>query len=83
MGGVSANTAEGRPTRDKVMGVASRDSEGLYRVEHHCHRVIWVPAGDDSLEKRLFVCAHLEEAAQRGVRRWLGVIAVRLCRIGR
>ena len=51
MGGVSANTAEGRPTRDKAMGVASRDSEGLYRVEHHCHRVIWVPAGADSLKK--------------------------------
>ena len=71
------------------MGVASRDSEGLYRVEHHCHRVIWVPAGDDSLETRLFVCAHLEETGQRGVRRSLGVsatacrIAVRLCRIGR
>ena len=79
---MQADTAEGRPSRD-TMGVASRDSEGLYRVEHHCHRVIWVPAGDDSLEKRLFVCAHLEEAAQRGVRRWLGVIAVRLCRIGR
>ena len=49
------------------MGVASRDSEGLYRVEHHGHRVIWVPAGADSLKKRLLMCAHLEGAGHRGV----------------
>ena len=63
---MQADTAEGRPSRD-TMGVASRDSEGLYRVEHHCHRVICVPAGDDSLEKRLLACAHPEETGQRGV----------------
>ena len=38
--GVQAAAAEGGPTRDTAMGVASRDSEGLYRVEHHGHRVI-------------------------------------------
>ena len=58
--GVQAAAAEGGPTRDTAMGVASRDSEGLYRVEHHDHLVIWVPAGADSLKKRLLVCAHLE-----------------------
>ena len=39
--GVQAAAAEGGPTRDTAMGVASRDSEGLYRGEHHDHRVIW------------------------------------------
>ena len=63
--GVQAAAAEGG--RDTAMGVASLDSEGLYRVEHHGHRVIWVPTGDDSLEKRLLVCAHLEGIEHRGV----------------
>ena len=38
---VQAAAAEGGPTRDTAMGMASRDSEGLYRGEHHDHRVIW------------------------------------------
>ena len=63
--GVQAAAAEGGPTRDTAMGVASRNSEGLHRVEHH--RVIWVPAGADSLKKRMFVCAHLEGTGHRGV----------------
>ena len=41
--GVKAAAAEGGPTRDTAMGVALLDSEGLYRVEHHGHRMIWVP----------------------------------------
>ena len=49
--GVQAVAAEGGPTRDTALGVASLDSKGLYRVEHHVHRVIWVPAGADSLKK--------------------------------
>ena len=36
-------------------------------MEHHGHRVIWVPSGADSLKKRLLVCAHLEGAGHRGV----------------
>ena len=43
------------------------DSEGLYPVEDHGHRVIWVPAGGDSLNKQLLVCADLEEAGHHGV----------------
>ena len=65
--GVQAAATEGGPTRDTAMGVASLDSEGLYRVEHHVHRVIWVPAGADSLKKPLLVCAHLEGTGHRGV----------------
>ena len=38
--GVQAAAAEGEPTRDTAMGVASLDSEGLYRMDHHAHRVI-------------------------------------------
>ena len=50
-----------------ALGVVSLDSEGLYRVEHHGHRVIWAPAGGDSLKKRLLVRAYLEAAGHRGV----------------
>ena len=62
--GVQAAAAEGG--RDTAMGVASLDSEGLYRVEHHGHRVIWVPAGADSLKKRLLVCAPGGDRTPRG-----------------
>ena len=64
---VHAAVAEGGPTLDTTLEVASPDSEGLYRVEHHGHRVIWVPAGADSLMKGLLVCARLEGAGHRGV----------------
>ena len=65
--GVQVAAAEGGHTRDTAMGVASLDSEGLYRVEHHDHRVIWVLAGADSLKKRLLVFAHLEGFEHRGI----------------
>ena len=45
----------GGPTLDTALGVASLDSEGLYLVERHGHRVVWVPAGADFLTKRLLV----------------------------
>ena len=64
---MEAAAAEGGPTRDTAMGVASLDSEGQDRVEQHGHRVIWMPAGADPHEKRLLVCAHLEGAGHRGV----------------
>ena len=64
--GVQGAAAEGGPTLDTALGVASLDSEGV-RLEHHGHRVIGVPAGADSLKKRQLVCAHLEGAGHRGV----------------
>ena len=67
MHGAQGTVAEGGPTRDAAMGVASRDSEGFYRMEHHGHRVIWVPASADSLKKRLLVCPLLEGTGHRGV----------------
>ena len=36
-------------------------------MEYYGHRVIWVPAGADSLKKRLLVCAYLEGGGHRGV----------------
>ena len=57
----------GGPTLDTALGVASLDSEGLYRAEHHGHRAIWVPTGADSLKKLLLVHAHPEEAGHREV----------------
>ena len=84
---VQTAAAEGGPTRDTAWGVASLDSEGLYRVEHHGHRVIWVPSGADSVKKRLLVCAHLEAAGHRGVGATMAGTAcgsaARLCRISR
>ena len=87
---IRAATAEGGPALDTGMGVALLDSKGLYQVEHHGHRLIWVPAGVDSLTKRPLVCTHLEGTGHRGsMRRWLGSsgtacgIAARLCRISR
>ena len=47
--------------------MASLDSEGLYRLEHHGHRVIWVPTRPDLMKKRMLVCAHLEGTGHRGV----------------
>ena len=38
--GVQAAATEDGLTRDTAMRVASRDSEGLYRVEDHGHHVI-------------------------------------------
>ena len=72
--GVQAAAAEDGPTLDTALGLALLDSDGLYRVEHHGHRVIWVPAGADSLKKRLLVCAHLEGPDTAGsMPRWLGL----------
>ena len=65
--GVQAAAAEGGPTLRTGVGVASPDYEGLSRVERQGHRVIWVPAGADSLKKRLLVCAHLQGAGRREV----------------
>ena len=65
--GLQAAVAEGGSTRDTALRVASLDSEGLYRVEHHTHRVIWVPGGADSLKTRLLACGHLEGGGHRGV----------------
>ena len=64
---IQVAAAEGGPTLDTGLGVASLDCERLYRVERHGHRVIWVPSGAESLKKRLLVCAHLEGTGHRGV----------------
>ena len=42
------------------------DTTCLVWVEYRGHHVIWVPAGADSLKKRLWVCAHLEGAGHSG-----------------
>ena len=36
-------------------------------MEHHGHRVIWVPGGAGSLIKRLLVCSYLEGGGHREV----------------
>ena len=64
---IQAAAAEGGSTLDTELGVSSLDSEWLTRVEHHDHRVIWVPDGADSLKTRLLVCGHLEGNGHPGV----------------
>ena len=64
--GVQGAVTEGETNLDTALGVASLVSKGLYQMKHHSHRVIWVPAGADSLKRRLLVCAHLEGAGHRG-----------------
>ena len=71
MNGVQTAAAEGGPTLDTALGLASLDSEGLNRVEHYGHRLIWAPARAESLKKRLLVCAHLEGTGH--LQRWLGL----------
>ena len=63
--GVQAVDAEGGPTFETGLGMASLDSERLYRVEYLGHSIIWVPVGTDSLKKPLVACAHLEGAGHR------------------
>ena len=65
--GVQAAAAGAGPIRYTAIRVASLGCEGLYRADQHGHRMIWVPAGADSLKKRLLVCAHLEGTGHRGV----------------
>ena len=48
---VQAAVAEGGPTGDTTLGVASMDCGGLYRVEHHGHHVICAPGGADTQKK--------------------------------
>ena len=64
--GVQAAAGDG-PTLDTALGVASLDSEGLYRVEYHGHRMIWMSVEAESVNIGLLVCAHLEGAGHRGV----------------
>ena len=42
--GVQTVAAGDGPTIGTALGLAFLDSEGLCRVEHHGHRVVWVPA---------------------------------------
>ena len=48
--GVQMPFAESGSTLDTALEVAALDSEGLYRVEHHGHRFIWVPGVADALK---------------------------------
>ena len=64
--GVQAAAAEGGPTRYTAMGVASRDSEGLYWMERHGHLVIWLPIGADSLKTTVGVCPPGVDRTPRG-----------------
>ena len=88
--GVQAAAVEGGPTFDMALVETSLDSEGLHRMEHHGHRVIWVPRGADSPKKRLMCVPTWRGPDTAGsMQRWLDLSgtacgsAARLCRISR
>ena len=88
--GLQAAAAEGGPTLDAALGVASLDSEGLYRVEHYGHRVVWMPGEVDSLKSDCWCVPSWRGPDTVGsMQRWLGLSgtacgsAARLCRISR
>ena len=64
---MQADAAGCGPTLDTASEVASLDSQEVYQVGDQGRCMIWVPAGANSLEKQLLVCAHLEAAEHRGV----------------
>ena len=67
VGSVLAAAAEDGPTLDTALEVASLDSKGLYRMQHHGQCVIWVPGGADFLKNRRLVCVYQEGGGHRGV----------------
>ena len=65
--GVKAAAAEGGSTLDTALRLDSLDSEGLYRVGHHAPRVIWAPAGGDSLNETTAAVCPPGGVGHRGV----------------
>ena len=52
---------------DSLLGSVVRGENGLYRVDYEGIQVIWVPPPERSLQVRLMVCAHMQEARPRGI----------------
>lgn len=52
---------------DTFIGVGGWGTDGLYWVEHGGRQALWTPDGAKPMQKRLLVCAHMQEAGYRGV----------------
>ena len=58
---------DGKAVLDSPLGSVVRRENGLYRVDYGGMQVIWVPPAERSLQVRLMVCAHMQEAGHRGI----------------
>ena len=58
---------DGKAVLDSPLGSVVRGENGLYRVDYGGMQVIWVPPAERSLQVRLMVCAHMQEAGHRGI----------------
>ena len=58
---------DGKAVLDSPLGSVVRGENGLCRVDYGGMQVIWVPPAERSLQVRLIVCAHIQEAGHRGV----------------
>ena len=58
---------DGKAVLDSPLGSGVRGENGLYRVDYGGMQVIWVPFAKRSLQVRLMVCAHMQEAGHRGI----------------
>ena len=58
---------DGKAVVDSPLGSVVRDENGLYRVDYEGIQMIWVPPAERSLQVRLMVRAHMQEAGHRGI----------------
>ena len=56
---------DGEAVLDSPLGSVVRGENGLYRVDYGGVQVICVPPAKRSLQVRLMVCAHVQEAGHR------------------
>ena len=58
---------DGKAVLDSPLGSVVRGQNGLDSVDYGGMQVIWVPPAERSLQVRLMVCAHMQEAGHRGI----------------
>ena len=58
---------DGKAVLDSPLGSVVRGEDGLYRADYGGMQLIWVPPAKRSLQVRLMVCAHMQEAGHRGI----------------
>ena len=87
---------DGKAVLDSPLEIVARGGNGSYRVDYGGMQVIWVPPEERSLQVRLMVCAHLQDAGHRSICAtmyrleaycfWEGMeeekVSLELCKIG-
>ena len=46
----------------------TRGGDGVYRVSYQGRMGLWIPKQERELQVRLMMCAHIQDAGQRGIR---------------